>query len=46
MRTELIQGEVILYQTRKHWITFVTAILITVGLGYIIYFLFKSILET
>jgi hypothetical protein len=44
VRTELIQGEVILYQTRKHWITFVTAILITVGLSYIIYFLFKSIL--
>jgi hypothetical protein len=29
VRTELIQGEEILYQTRKHWITFVTAILIT-----------------
>jgi len=44
VRTELIQGEEILYQTKKHWITFVAAILITVGLGYIIYFLFKSIL--
>ena len=44
MRTELAQGEVILYQTKKHWITFVAAVLVTAGMGYIVYFLFKSIL--
>ena len=44
MRTELIQGEVILYQTRKHWITFAIAVLITFGLGYLVFSLFKSVI--